>query len=258
MITTELSTKQAAGYLRHQARKLATKTSHVNDLIASFRANAFDYTQLPPVTIVEYGDGSRTIIDGNHRIKALEAIGSPRVKANILSFTGDLDGSEVKLIEAADAANGNRKPQLAMSNDDLRRTIKLLIKEGKDVDCSKWRTEFGALHSRDGKGLGRIISSAKKDLENEEVNIRTYSDADLRGIAKLHEDIDTAVIYQSTDKWAHGVGSLIKECAEQMVSKGKLILHHRSVSAQRNFELKKVKLTLSLTKLEIEVIVLRS
>ena len=246
-----------ADYIQVRAERI--KPAHVreikNRMLSDPNKARLTFT---PITIVVKADGSRLLIDGNHRLSAASQVKGwkdvPVVFINENEF-GDSEEARLDNYELFGivANKGDFAVKEENTNEDIKRVINnylyrhkldltnpIHLDRARDIVYSRWA---GACNSK--QQLNGILVSLLSDAKKKQAglkyqhNLLVYSDSFLKSHCWNNYGInDRATITDSVTsaRFAASFGKIVRRMKNLDVKKGAIVLHYQSKSEIVNEE----------------------
>lgn len=234
-----------------QVRVERIRQSHVRDIknrIISHPEKAQE--TITPIVIIVKSDGSLILLDGNHRLHAVNEIkGWTEVPVVFINESEFGDNEEARLdnydLFGISANKGSFEVKAENTNDDIKRSINnylvrqnldltnpMHLERARDLIYSRWDNVCNSKHQLNG-----ILVSLLNDVKKQQAglkyqdNIINYSDSFLKdhcwdnyGINDIAHITDSV----SSARYAGSLGKIIRRMRNLKKKQGAIVLHYQN------------------------------
>lgn len=245
-----------------QVREETLDQAHVQNIVNLFIDDpSAAKINVDPVVVVEFDNGSKMLVNGNHTITAAKKVGWNRINIIIIKFDL-LNNKEYNLNYLGQCLNSEIKIRKPNTLDDLRRNILLAEQESVKIDpsCTVFSEKFksmmvdaySGLYTK--KDISAAITRLKKIKEEERAkllhNFNTFSKAEIESARKKLGKLfpDTATISIDSESLVNsGIGAVVNKMTSLGTKRGNILVSYRNfnsysgrcdliVRAQQNLE----------------------
>jgi len=230
------------------------KVEQIADLMRADPAKA--RTNIEPVVVCVYDNGTRKVIDGNHTINAAKRAGWSKVDVVFINFS-DFEFNHSNVNAFGYEMNHSDKIKTPNSSEDCQRAIiniyHDLVERGEKVDIrsAKFKdTVTQALQQwwtpkKIVSNLDRAKVRIATDEAHAKLNFKRWTKPELDKIAREYEkaDFNRAVIsISSGTSYNAGVGAILNKMAGANTKRGIIVISHNDIGQYDAWKASEVKL----------------
>jgi len=236
------SVSEIFGLERNQVRLNIIHEDKVDQIADLMRADpAKARTNIEPVVVCVYEDGTRKVIDGNHTINAAKRAGWTRIDVVFINFS-DFEFNHSNVNAFGYEMNHADKIKTPNSSQDCQRAIINiyydLIGRGEKVDLNgaKFKdTVMDALQQWwTPKKIASNLESARVRIATDEANakrnFKVWAKSELKKIVDTVQGPRCAAIsISSSTCYNAGVGAILNKMAGDEVKNGVIVISHNNI-----------------------------